>query len=170
MDTYSVFSFRNGPFEAIKSPFCNNNNQIKKSGKFLPPQRTFCLSQLFIIIASLTPIKIKNVAQISDSYLEQTAISTEKGRGVAIVVCVFRAFFWTFWKKLKPEKTQNSSNFLWKLKQNFRKTQKPPTQLELLQYKSCIFIPKMCRRLNFSVNPIHYKLYNIQKLLIFRIQ
>ena len=81
----------------------------------------------------------------------------------------YRAFFWTFWKKLKPEKTQNSSEFSWKLKQNFRKTQKPPTQLELLQFKSCIFIPKMCRRLNFSVNHIHYKLYDIQKLLIFRI-
>ena len=27
----------------------------------------------------------------------------------------------------------------------------------------------MCRRLNFSVNHIHYKLYDIQKLLIFRI-
>ena len=27
----------------------------------------------------------------------------------------------------------------------------------------------MCYRLNFSVNPIHYKLYDIQKLLTFRI-
>ena len=60
-----------------------------------------------------------------------------------------QGFFWTFWKKLKPGKTQNSSKFSWKLKQNFRKTQKPPTQLELLQYKSCILIPKMCRRLIF---------------------
>ena len=51
------------------------------------------------------------------------------------------------------EKTQARKNS--KLKQNFRKTQKPPTQLELLQYKSCIFIPKMCCRLNFSVNYIH---------------
>jgi len=41
------------------------------------------------IISLIDPYKkIKNVAQISVSYLEQTAISTEKGRGVAIVVCV----------------------------------------------------------------------------------
>ena len=68
---------------------------------------------------------------------------------------LFQGFFWTFWKKLKPKQTQKSSEFSWKLKQNFRKTQKPPTQLELLQYKSCIFIPKMCCTLDFSVNYIH---------------
>ena len=40
-----VFSLRNGPFDAIKSRFYNNNHQIKKSDRFLPSQRTFCWSQ-----------------------------------------------------------------------------------------------------------------------------
>ena len=58
-------------------------------------------------------------------------------------------FFGHSEKKLKTKKTQNSSTFSRKLKQNFRKTQKPPTQLELLQYKSCIFIPKMVPQAKF---------------------
>ena len=66
-----------------------------------------------------------------------------------------QGFLWTFLKKLELEKTQYSSEFSWKLKQNFRKTQKPATQIELLQYKSSIFIPIMCCRLNVTVNYIH---------------
>ena len=41
----SFFSFRNGPFEAIKSHFCHNNHQVKKSDRFLLTQRTFCWFQ-----------------------------------------------------------------------------------------------------------------------------
>ena len=33
-----------------------------------------------------------------------------------------------------------------------KNSKKHQTQLELLQFKSCVFIPKMCRRLYFSVN------------------
>ena len=40
-------------------------------------------------------------------------------------------FFWTFWKKLKLRKTQNSSKIQKKLKQNPEKTQKLPTPVEL---------------------------------------
>ena len=41
------------------------------------------------IISLINPYtKIKNVAQISVSYLEQTGISTEIGRRDAMVVCV----------------------------------------------------------------------------------
>ena len=46
-------------------------------------------------------------------------------------VLLNRLFFWTFRKKLKPKKTQNSSKILKKLKQNFEKTQKPATPIEL---------------------------------------
>ena len=40
-------------------------------------------------------------------------------------------FFWTFRKKTQAQKTQNSSKILKKLRQNFEKTQKPATPIEL---------------------------------------
>ena len=43
----------------------------------------------------------------------------------------FSRLFWTFRKKLKPKKTQNSRKILKKLKQNSEKTQKPATPVEL---------------------------------------
>ena len=41
-----------------------------------------------------------------------------------------RAYFWTFWKKLKLRKTQNSSQILKKLRAYLQKTQNLPTPLE----------------------------------------
>ena len=46
-------------------------------------------------------------------------------------VSKLQAFFWTFRKKLKPQKTQNSSKILKKLKQNPEKTQKMANPVEL---------------------------------------
>ena len=80
-----------------------------------------------------------------------------------------RAFFGHSEKKLMPEKLKTQGNSHENLSKISEKLKKPPTQLELLQFKSCIFIPKMCCQLNFSVNHIHYKLYDIQKCRIFRI-
>ena len=82
-------------------------------------------------------------------------IFASKNRFEKLTLVLLQGFFLDVLKKTQARKYSKLKRFSWKLKQNFRKTQKPPTQLELLQYKSCIFIPKMCCRLNFSVNYIH---------------
>ena len=53
------------------------------------------------------------------------------GHLTSAVFCTLPGFFWTFWIKLKPKKTQNSRKILKKLKQNSEKTQKPATPVEL---------------------------------------
>ena len=47
-----------------------------------------------------------------------------------ICTITIRPYFWTFWKKLKLRKTQNSSQIRTKLGPNFQKTLNLPTPLE----------------------------------------
>ena len=66
---------------------------------------------------------------------------------------VIRGFFWTFWKKLKLKKTQNSSKIHKNSSKNSKKTQKPPTSLEFSWRK--IF-----KHHNFWPQS-HYSIFNI---------
>ena len=66
---------------------------------------------------------------------------------------LMQVFFWTFWKKLKLEKTQNSSKIHKNSSKNSKKTQKPPTSLKFSWRK--IF-----KHHNFWPQ-LHYLIFNI---------
>ena len=63
--------------------------------------------------------------------VHKQSTKTSKPNLYLIHMYIAQAFFWTFRKKLKPKKTQNSRKILKKLKQNSEKTQKLATPVEL---------------------------------------